>query len=81
MEIQIHSLQKTKHVGVSSSRLTKRDISNSLSPKQALEIHSWIGLFDHKKQPFKHAENMIGGVTENKRKRLFFYDLFAQIVK
>ena len=40
LEIQIHSLQKTKHAGVSSSRLTKPDISNSLSSKKALEIHS-----------------------------------------
>ena len=36
---EIHTLQKTNDGGVSSARLTKRDISNSLSPKQALEVH------------------------------------------
>ena len=79
---EIHTLQKTKDGGVSSPRLTKRDISNSLSPKQALEVNSWIALFHHKRTTFQACINMIGGVTEGKSKRGYFYDLlFAQIVK
>ena len=50
---EIHTLQKTTDGGVSSPRLTKRDISNSLSPKKALEVHSSIGLFDHKRTTFQ----------------------------
>ena len=50
---EINTLQKTKDGGVSSSRLTKRDISNSLSPKQALEVNSSIGLFHHKRTTFQ----------------------------
>ena len=37
---EIHTLQKTKDGGASSPGLTKRDISNSLSPKQTMEVHS-----------------------------------------
>ena len=37
---KINASQKTKDGGISPPRLTKRAISNSLSPQKALKVHS-----------------------------------------